>query len=110
MQSSKVSNSNNTIPHIRSKKSLKATIKMINTNFVKKLASEAPSRSSKFNLHKIVLAKIYLEGKRVAKNIAKANEILDDTTTTQAKYLLMQTAVKLGKYSDAFHYYQFLRN
>jgi hypothetical protein len=52
----------------------------------------------------IKLARIYLEGKMIPRDVERAVEILNASTLIKAKYMLMILSFENKKYADCYHY------
>jgi hypothetical protein len=85
-------------------KSLKSVIKIFNKKIVEDLESDYLDFNKKFDPNVLVLAEIYISGKRVTSNFPRAFEILSTSSLAEAKLMLMKLSIQLGKYSDAYYY------
>lgn len=88
--------------------SLKSILKRANERFVDRIEDQYFSETPKTSQAAITLAKLYIEGKRVTKDLNKAYEILKNSLLIESKYLLLKLSAKNGLYADAFYYNNFL--
>jgi hypothetical protein len=85
-------------------KSLKSVIKIFNKKIVQDLESDYLDFNKKFDPNVLILAEIYISGKRVTSNFPRAIEILSISSLAEAKLMLMKLSIQLEKYSDAYYY------
>lgn len=85
-------------------KSLKSVINIFNKKIVDDLESDYLDFNKKFDPNVLILAEIYISGKRVTSNFPRAIEILSMSSLAEAKLMLMKLSIQLGKYSDAYYY------
>ena len=77
-------------------KSLKSVIKSANSRFIENIEADYSESNKKSSQIALTLAKIYIRGKRVEKNLSRAIEILSDSSLRECKYALLELAVELN--------------
>ena len=89
---------------------LKEVIKQANIRFVNRLEMDYTMEDKRTTYLGPKLARIYLEGKIIPKNIQRAVEILNSSNLTKSKYMLMRLSVEQERYKDAYYYSEFLNH
>lgn len=86
---------------------LGTVLKDVNRRFLNDLEVQYSEVDKKHSPVALLLASVYIEGKRVTKDLQRAVEILNESSLAEAKFMLMKIAFQHENYSDAFHYLQF---
>lgn len=82
-------------------------IRDANSRFITYLQRDYQACDKKLAPLLLKLAEEYIEGKRAPKNLARAAEILNASTLSEAKFMLLRLAVTQGKYATAYHYLEY---
>lgn len=88
-------------------KSLKSVVKEANQNFIKNMEDSYADESAKTSTTGVKLAEVYLEGRRVPKDLNRAVEILQQSSSLEAKFKLLELAYKNQYFADVYHFAEF---
>ena len=87
--------------------SLKTMLKESNKRFVSELERNYSLANKKHTALAVQLAQVYIDGKRVPQDFSRAIEILSNSSLIEAKFMLVEVAIQLQNFCEAYHYLEF---
>lgn len=85
------------------KRKLKDVVKLCNQNFVEKMEEEYYKSNKKKTPLALILADVYINGKRAEKDTERGLRILSESTLPEAKYRLIKIWIDTEHYADAYY-------